>query len=662
MADDYRHFFDDSPRKRVKLNHEEFSPRVFNSDVFEEYLSSKEPIEDMNDFVDFDEQHCLPQTSDSCHDSTLHINHGISPSCDPEIANSGDSGFNELASPGSASCTEFNRGDCDEPENFSNSINSSINRTESFDENDSSTFDDDKASVISDLSGISDLSEEDSSNSSPLSNPMSWVRKQMRSGVEPRAILECLCPSGLKITFPEHVDDWTLWKIVYNMINEPPRREKLNNINSFNDVLHLLSTCKKIIILTGAGVSVSCGIPDFRSRDGIYARLAKDFPDLPDPQSMFDIQYFKRDPRPFYKFAKEVFPGSFEPSTCHKFIKLLEERKQLLRNYTQNIDTLEKVAGISRVVECHGSFATASCLNCGFKVDSSGIKDDVFSQRIPYCQNCSADASEGFKSVLKPDIVFFGEGLPEEFHSTIDTDKEECDLLIVIGSSLKVRPVALIPNSLPAHVPQVLINREPLPHCSFDIELLGDCDVIVNEICRRLGDGWEQLCYSPASLTEVNEADLNVKTTNKHSKEVAPHSSRQDTSSIESCCSSNAGNLEAPSLLKEPIIAEGTSGVQESSKVKVISGLPENSYLFCQPSRYIFKGAEVYDSDLDGSHSEKKKYSSLQKKVIEMVGCENGLNIDSEKSGEDKDNDISLVEKELVVAACSSKDAEELCK
>lgn len=86
--------------------------------------------------------------------------------------------------------------------------------------------------------------------------------------------------------------------------------------------------------------------------------------------------------------------------------------------------------------------------------------------------------------IMKPDIVFFGEGLPDTFHEAMAADKSECDLLLVIGSSLKVRPVALIPSSLPAHVPQILINREPLSHCHFDVELLGDCDVIINHLCR----------------------------------------------------------------------------------------------------------------------------------------------------------------------------------
>lgn len=159
----------------------------------------------------------------------------------------------------------------------------------------------------------------------------------------------------------------------------------------------------------------------------------------------------------------------------------------MLRNYSQNIDTLEKAAGIEKVITCHGSFATASCTNCGFKVDSNAIKNDIFAQCIPQCNRCTSEeiVGENVISVMKPDIVFFGEGLSDEFHSSMSIDKDECDLLIVIGSSLKVRPVALIPNAIPHNIPQILINREPLNHFNFDVELLGDCDVIIRHLCER---------------------------------------------------------------------------------------------------------------------------------------------------------------------------------
>lgn len=220
-----------------------------------------------------------------------------------------------------------------------------------------------------------------------------------------------------------------------------------------------------------------------------------------DPQSMFDIAYFAQDPRPFYQFAREIYPGLFEPSLSHRFIKLLEMKGKLLRNYTQNIDTLERVAGIENVIECHGSFATASCTRCKIQVDAVAIREDIIQQRIPMCTICNSSDNEHpglthrmerplnyshlvTAGIMKPDIVFFGESLPDKFHSTIELDKAKCDLLIVIGSSLKVRPVALIPNSIAPLVPQILINREQLNHFSFDVKLLGDSDVIINQLCH----------------------------------------------------------------------------------------------------------------------------------------------------------------------------------
>ncbi|KAJ8250430.1 hypothetical protein COCON_G00223520 [Conger conger] len=331
----------------------------------------------------------------------------------------------------------------------------------------------------------------------PQIGSYSFIQQHIMRETDPRTILKDLLPETV---LPPDLDDMTLWQIIIN-ISEPPKRKKRKDLNTLEDVVRLLHESKRILVLTGAGVSVSCGIPDFRSRDGIYARLAKDFPDLPDPQAMFDIEYFRRDPRPFFKFAKEIYPGQFQPSPCHKFISMLDKEEKLLRNYTQNIDTLEQVAGVRRIIQCHGSFATASCLICKYKVDCEAIRADIFNQVVPHCPRCP----DFPLAIMKPDIVFFGENLPEQFHRAMKRDKDEVDLLIVIGSSLKVRPVALIPSSIPHEVPQILINREQLSHLNFDVELLGDCDVIINELCHRLGGDYKQLCFNPLRLSEITE-------------------------------------------------------------------------------------------------------------------------------------------------------------
>ncbi|XP_076296180.1 sirtuin 1 isoform X2 [Lasioglossum baleicum] len=371
-------------------------------------------------------------------------------------------------------------------------------------------------SNLSDLSGLSDFSGE-GEISHQWRNASSWVQKQMLIGADPRDLLHHILMDSTQI--PEQVDDLTLWKIIINVMSEPPRRQKLRHVNTLSDVVRLIRNSKRIIVLTGAGVSVSCGIPDFRSRDGIYSRLAQDFPDLPDPQAMFDINYFGQDPRPFYKFAREIYPGQFKPSPCHRFIQMLDKQKKLLRNYSQNIDTLEQVAGIENVIECHGSFATASCTRCKYQVRADDIREDIFAQRIPLCPKCRINAlppiseynsNDNYRDlvthgIMKPDIVFFGEGLPDAFHDAMAKDKDDCDLLIVIGSSLKVRPVALIPSSIPSHVPQILINRESLPHLKFDVELLGDGDIIINQLCHLMGDSYKEVCWNDAILKEATQ-------------------------------------------------------------------------------------------------------------------------------------------------------------
>ncbi|KAH9498898.1 NAD-dependent protein deacetylase sirtuin-1 [Bulinus truncatus] len=519
----------------------------------------------------------------------------------------------------------------------------------------------DNASEISDFS---DLSQE---SWQPVQGPIAWVQEQMRRGQSPHKILEDLVPSGTVI--PEGLDPIMLWKIIINIVSEPPKRKKLTDINTLDDVLRLLKDCKKIMVLTGAGVSVSCGIPDFRSRDGVYARLTKDFPNLPDPQAMFDIHFFRSDPRPFFKFAKEIYPGQFRPSPCHYFIRLLEEKGKLLRNYTQNIDTLEQVAGIKRIVQCHGSFATASCTVCGHKVDSDAIKEDIFNQVIPHCPKCPSSIPS---AVMKPDIVFFGESLPEHFHNQMAADKDECDLLIVIGSSLKVRPVALIPNSLPAHVPQILINRERLHHFNFDVELLGNCDGIIGELCRRLGPGWEQLATLGPPLDEVTLSSLPTPPLSPASVESRTSNSCKSEENVSPTVTGKVTFLHTSSAAEEEMAISTSEGL--------VSSAQEVSSPAIKPSECSPPGApewveevgvyEVTTSQSDSAcaktvkchhhkHAGKWTFSSSRNSITltDCVSPASGNDHScSLENGSLSNNSCSTQEIETLVSACHKKD------
>jgi len=243
-------------------------------------------------------------------------------------------------------------------------------------------------------------------------------------------------------------------------------------------------SCQNVFLMLGAGVSTSAGIPDFRSPDtGLYANLAR--LNLPYPEAVFQIDFFRRNPVPFYTLAKELYPGRYRPTLTHSFIKVLHAHSLLHTCFTQNIDTLERRAGVpaKKIIEAHGSFATQRCIECKRPYDDEKIKKAVINSAIPRCGHCNG--------LVKPDIVFFGEALPPQFHVSIRS-LQDADLLIVIGTSLTVHPFASLVGLVPDDCPRVLINLDEVGNFNRqdDIVSLGKCDDIIRELCRELG--WEE--------------------------------------------------------------------------------------------------------------------------------------------------------------------------
>ncbi|TGJ79091.1 hypothetical protein E0Z10_g9672 [Xylaria hypoxylon] len=325
-------------------------------------------------------------------------------------------------------------------------------------------------------------------------------------------------------------DEAYLGLLTLAMTRELTKRAKIMSYNSVDDAVHLLKRSRNIVVLTGAGISTSLGIPDFRSKEtGLYSQLERLGLGINDPQEVFNIDVFRDDPTIFYTVAKDILPATKKFSPTHAFIAMLQNQGKLLTNYSQNIDNIEANAGIlpEKLVQCHGSFATASCQRCGHKVRGDTIYDDIKAGRIPRCGKCitalkskgigplkrkrSSNSTSSKRSrrnfedfgddhdddgaynipqagVMKPDITFFGEPLPDEFSKRlVKHDRNLVDLVIVIGTSLKVAPVSEVVPFLPSHIPQIYISRTPVTHINFDIDLLGDCDVVVAELCRRAG-------------------------------------------------------------------------------------------------------------------------------------------------------------------------------
>lgn len=239
---------------------------------------------------------------------------------------------------------------------------------------------------------------------------------------------------------------------------------------------------KKVVVMTGAGISTSAGIPDFRSPDtGLYANLAR--LDLPYAEAVFDINYFRKNPEPFYALAHELYPGKYRPTITHSFIRLLHDKGLLLKHFTQNIDCLDREAGVpgEKIVEAHGSFARQSCIDCNMPYPEEYIKVHIAEKTIPRCELC--------KGIVKPEIVFFGEQLPADFFQNRMLPHES-DLVIVMGTSLTVQPFASLPSMTREETPRLLINLERVGGFGSgtdDVLLIGDCDEGVRELAKACG-------------------------------------------------------------------------------------------------------------------------------------------------------------------------------
>jgi len=205
-----------------------------------------------------------------------------------------------------------------------------------------------------------------------------------------------------------------------------------------------LKEAHKIVLLSGAGMSTNAGIPDFRGPNGIYKQKMQT-----DPELIFDIDYFQKNPRFFYQFHREFLKviNKIEPTFSHRFFAQLEKEGKLAGIITQNIDALHQKAGSKKVYEIHGSTWQSYCTSCSEVFDYETSYAQSFKEDVPHCEKCGG--------VLKPDIVFFGENVKHLYEC--QTLAEEADLLFVVGSSLTVTPAAFLPSMCPGKI--VVVNK-----------------------------------------------------------------------------------------------------------------------------------------------------------------------------------------------------------
>jgi NAD-dependent deacetylase len=231
-----------------------------------------------------------------------------------------------------------------------------------------------------------------------------------------------------------------------------------------DELADLLRGASRAVVLTGAGISVPSGIPDFRTPGkGLWEKV--------DPMEVAHIDVFRREPDRFWHFYGDRFASlkDVEPNRAHFVVAELERRGHVRGVVTQNIDRLHRAAGSQNLVEVHGSIEWSVCPQCGGRVGIDEVMEHLTSGGgAPECVACIAP--------LKPDVVLFGEMLPEAAIATAHEWAAEADLMICIGSSLEVYPVATLPGvARDAGARLALITQGPTPYDrEAHIKLNGD--------------------------------------------------------------------------------------------------------------------------------------------------------------------------------------------
>jgi NAD-dependent deacetylase len=238
---------------------------------------------------------------------------------------------------------------------------------------------------------------------------------------------------------------------------------------SVNRLAELVAMHRPCVVVSGAGVSTESGIPDFRSPGGIWARY--------DPLEYATIDAFLADPVKVWDFygKRLAFLDAAEPNDGHRALAELEDRGWVRAVITQNIDQLHERAGSRALVEVHGTIRTTSCLVCGTVVPLAEV---IALLPVPACPSCGR--------ILKPDVVMFGELLSEAAIARATQLAAEAGVLLVVGSSLEVYPVAGLPlETLGAGGAVAIVNRGSTP---FDARATVTIDGGAGETLRALAD------------------------------------------------------------------------------------------------------------------------------------------------------------------------------
>lgn len=241
----------------------------------------------------------------------------------------------------------------------------------------------------------------------------------------------------------------------------------------------LFRQAKHAVSLTGAGLSTPSGIPDFRSTGtGLWSR--------DEPLEVASLSTFRTAPERFYEWFRPLASQIYhaQPNPAHLSLAELEKAGRIHSILTQNIDMLHQKAGSQTVIEMHGTMRTLTCIQCYYQMEAALHLDKfVENGKIPRCSKCG--------NILKPDVILFGEQLPQAAWFKAQREARQCDLMLVVGSSLEVLPVAGLPMQALDHGAHLVIinNAQTYLNVRADVVILEDAAVIIPAIAEKVLNG-----------------------------------------------------------------------------------------------------------------------------------------------------------------------------
>lgn len=258
-----------------------------------------------------------------------------------------------------------------------------------------------------------------------------------------------------------------------------PAGPALASSAAIEDAAVLVRKAERAVVLTGAGISTPSGIPDFRSEGtGLWSR--------DEPLEVASLTTFRMAPERFFHWFQPLASRIFDarPNAAHLALAAFERAGHLQTIITQNIDALHQKAGSQNVIEMHGTLQTLSCTNCFRQFDAVPfLQPYIETGTLPQCLSCNG--------ILKPDVILFGEQLPQAAWYEAQRAARQCDLMIVAGSSLEVLPVAGLPmQALDRGAHLIILNNTPTYlNVRADVVILDDVATTIPEIAKRVFHG-----------------------------------------------------------------------------------------------------------------------------------------------------------------------------